>query len=161
MPTDDQKILIRIAKWPHDLVPLRDVRTVVFIDEQDVSEDEEWDGMDDQCQHVLAELEDGTPVGCGRLLPDGKIGRMAVLKEYRGRDIGGRILQLLVELATERGHTEVKLASQTHAIPFYERHGFTAYGEEFPDAGIPHRWMKADCSPARPAGNDSEVREHE
>lgn len=161
MPTEEEKVIIRIAKWPHDLVPLRDVRTTVFIEEQNVSEDEEWDGMDDQCQHVLAELEDGTPVGCGRLLPDGKIGRMAVLKEYRGRDIGGRILQQLTALATERGHTEVKLASQVHAIPFYERHGFTAYGEEFPDAGIAHRWMKADCSSDKPTEDDSEVREHE
>ncbi|MDX1443694.1 MAG: GNAT family N-acetyltransferase [Gammaproteobacteria bacterium] len=143
MSNDREDVLIRIASWPKDIEPLRQVRTVVFIDEQNVTEDEEWDGQDDQCTHVLAELEDGTPIGTGRLLPDGKIGRMAVLKEYRGRDIGGRLLQRLVELAQEQGHREVKLAAQTHAIPFYERHGFTAFGEEFPDAGIPHRWMKA------------------
>lgn len=143
---DNDKIIIRVASWPADIAPLREVRTAVFIEEQDVSQDEEWDGMDDQCTHVLAELDDGTPVGTARLLPDGKIGRMAVLKEYRGRHIGGRLLQRLVEIATEQGHTEVKLAAQTHAIPFYERYGFTAYGDEFPDAGIPHRWMKASCT---------------
>ena len=139
----NDEIIIRLASWPKDIEPLRQVRTVVFIDEQNVTQDEEWDGLDDQCTHVLAELADGTPVGTARLLPDGKIGRMAVLKEYRGRNIGARLLRKLIELAGERGHTEVKLAAQTHAIPFYERHGFTAYGVEFPDAGIPHRWMKA------------------
>lgn len=143
MNTDSGDIIIRLASWPGDMDPLRQVRTVVFIDEQHVSEEEEWDGMDDQCTHVIAELADGTPIGTGRLLPDGKIGRMAVLKEYRGRDIGGRLLERLMQVAQEQGHREVKLASQTHAIPFYERHGFTAYGDEFPDAGIPHRWMKA------------------
>lgn len=146
--TDD--IIIRQAKWPKDIAPLREVRTVVFIEEQHVSEEEEWDGLDDQCTHVLAELGDGTPVGTGRLLPDGKIGRMAVMKEYRGRGVGGRILEFLMQIARDQGHEKVVLASQVHAIPFYERFGFTAYGEEFPDAGIPHRWMKARLT--TPAG---------
>lgn len=138
-----EEILIQHARWPADMADIRAVRSAVFIDEQNVSEEEEWDGLDDQCAHVLAKTKHGKPVGTGRLLPDGKIGRMAVLKQFRGRDVGSRLLIELMNIARERGFTEVKLASQTHAIPFYERHGFTAYGEEFPDAGIPHRWMKA------------------
>lgn len=138
---------LRIARWPQDINPLREVRTRVFIEEQNVPPDEEWDGYDDQCVHVLAWSGDES-IGTARLLPEGKIGRMAVLKEWRGKGVGAAMLGFLVEEARERGHREVKLAAQTHAIPFYEKHGFTAYGDEFMDAGIPHYWMKAELEPA-------------
>ncbi len=141
------EIIYHIAKWPRDMAAISDVRTPVFIVEQNVSEEEEWDGLDDQCVHVLAYATDTDgeeiPVGTARLLLDGKIGRMAVLKQYRGHGIGGKLLTMLMDEARARGHNEVTLAAQIHAIPFYEQFGFAAHGEEFMDANIPHRWMTA------------------
>lgn len=134
---------LRFANWPQGMAPLREVRTRVFIEEQNVPPEEEWDGIDDQCIHVLAVDAEERPIGTGRLLPDGKIGRMAVLKEWRGKGVGGAILRMLMEEARAQGFREVKLAAQLHALPFYEQFGFEAFGAEFMDAGIPHRWMKA------------------
>lgn len=134
---------LRIARWPADITPLRDVRTEVFIEEQNVSPEEEWDGCDDQSLHVLAVDDQENPIGTGRLLPEGKIGRMAVIKEWRGRGVGAEILKMLMREAQSRGHEKVRLAAQVHAIPFYEKFGFKAYGNEFMDAGIPHYWMEA------------------
>ena len=134
---------LRFAGWPQDMAPLRDVRTRVFIEEQRVPQEEEWDGADDECIHVLAVDANERPIGTGRLLPDGKIGRMAVLKEWRGKGVGGAILRSLMEEAGAQGFTEVKLAAQTQAVSFYERFGFETFGKEFMEAGIPHRWMKA------------------
>ncbi|MBW3567318.1 MAG: GNAT family N-acetyltransferase [Proteobacteria bacterium] len=139
---------LRLARWPKDINPLREVRTEVFIEEQNVPPEEEWDGLDDQCLHVLAVDTDENPIGTGRLLSDGKIGRMAVVKEWRGKGVGAAILELLMNEARERGHASVKLAAQVHAMPFYERFGFRAYGDEFMDAGIPHYWMKVDPASA-------------
>ena len=80
-------------------------------------------------------------IGCGRLLPDGHIGRLAVLPAWRGRDVGSALLGQLVDLARARGHARVILNSQTQAMPFYARHGFVAVGDEYLEAGIPHRTM--------------------
>lgn len=116
--------------------------------EQKIPEEEEWDGLDGSSLHAMALDRGGGAIGTGRLLPatsgTAKIGRMAVLKAWRNRGIGGRILELLVEEAARRGDTRVELAAQTGAIPFYAKHGFTAFGGEFMDAGIPHRWMGRD-----------------
>jgi len=81
------------------------------------------------------------PIGCGRLLRDGHIGRMAVLRECRGRGVGAALLALLVALARERGNDRAILNAQTHALPFYARFGFMPEGLEFTEAGIPHRTM--------------------
>jgi predicted GNAT family N-acyltransferase len=81
------------------------------------------------------------PIGTARLLPDGQIGRMAVLPEWRSHGIGSVLLEKLIEIAREHGLKQVKLDAQDHAISFYEQHGFTIEGEEFLDAGIPHRRM--------------------
>jgi len=145
---DPEKFTLRLAHWPEDINPLREVRTLVFIEEQHVPPEEEWDGVDDQCLHVLAFDANDEPIATGRLLPDGKIGRMAVLKEWRGKGVGSAILELLMDEAREQGHPAVKLAAQIHAIPFYEKFGFKVYGDEFMDAGIPHYWMKAQLAPA-------------
>lgn len=139
--------VVQLARWPQDINPIRDVRTEVFIEEQHVAPEEEWDGIDDQCLHVLAYDDEGRAVATGRLLPEGKIGRMAVLREWRGMGVGSEILAALVEEARAHGHHSVKLAAQTHAIPFYEKAGFRRYGDEFIDAGIPHFWMKRDLAP--------------
>ena len=103
------------------------------------------DGNHQECTHVLAEVLIGAKrdaVGTGRLMPDGKIGRMAVLTEYRGKGIGGEILTALVEAAKSRGLHEVYLHAQSHAMAFYQRFDFVVEGDEFQEAGIPHLKMR-------------------
>ncbi|KAA3630448.1 MAG: GNAT family N-acetyltransferase [Proteobacteria bacterium] len=116
------------------------VRTRVFFVEQGVPESLEVDGRDPQCIHVAAFCADRI-LGTGRLLPDGRIGRMAVLAESRSRGIGGRMLETLVDAARARGDAQVRLAAQVGAIPFYSRHGFVARGDKFIEAGILHQEM--------------------
>jgi ElaA protein len=120
------------------------IRMEVFVAEQQVPIDEEMDDLDATAVHVLARV-DGEPVGTGRLIlqenATARIGRMAVLKTRRGEGIGAAILQRLMDVARERGARNLTLAGQLHAIPFYERFGFTAHGDIFLDAGIEHRRM--------------------
>ena len=118
-----------------------EIRRVVFIEEQQVPLEEEWDGRDGDCRHFLA-LRHDIPLGTARLLPDGHIGRVAVLSEARGLGIGVALMQAAIEAARHLDHDQVELAAQTHALEFYERLGFTAFGDEFMDAGIPHRNMR-------------------
>ena len=98
--------------------------------------------MDASSWHALAFAGDGTPVATGRLLPDGHIGRMAVLKAARGTGIGARVLDVLMAKAAELGYRELVLNAQTHAESFYARVGFERVGEEFEEAGIPHIEMR-------------------
>ena len=143
-------IRIELADWARARAEATRIRETVFVAEQGVPVELELDEHDPQCVHALARDETGRAVGTGRLLPseaqDGRmvahVGRMAVLKEWRGRGIGGALLAYLVEAARERGDTEVALASQTHAEDFYRAHGFVAEGDEFVEAGIPHRMMR-------------------
>ncbi len=132
--------------WQEAGEPLSAIRRAVFINEQNVPEALEWDGRDDDALHLLA-TADGLPVGCCRMLPDGHIGRMAVLKPYRGRGIGAKLLTRL--LADTKAHKRVFLDAQVSAIGFYQRFGFSAHGPVFMDAGIPHRRMTLD--PIKPA----------
>ncbi len=120
---------------------LRTIRETVFVDEQGVPLELEWDGLDGGAVHVLAESAAGEPIGTARLLPDGHIGRMAVLRPWRGQGIGSALLRRLMEIAGGRGLPQVHLCAQVHAIGFYERLGFSAEGPEFLDAGIAHRHM--------------------
>ncbi|MGM0544290.1 MAG: GNAT family N-acetyltransferase [Pseudomonadota bacterium] len=140
LPVDPASVAIQEGDW--DLLGdiASGIRRVVFIDEQRVPQDEEWDGQDPACRHFLAYLN-GQPVGTARLLPDGHIGRVAVLAEARGAGIGGRLMDAAVAAAQRLGHRQVVLSAQLHALAFYERLGFIAYGDEFMDAGIPHRDM--------------------
>jgi predicted GNAT family N-acyltransferase len=130
------------AAWPRDEAALRAVRSAVFIDEQKVPPELEWDGRDADCLHVLVRDAQGAAIGTGRLLPEGKIGRMAVVRAARGHGVGAAILRELLAAARERGFAEVELSAQTHALGFYERFGFVAAGGEYADAGIPHRSMR-------------------
>lgn len=132
---------VRPADWARDEPTLRAIRHRVFVVEQGVPESLEWDGVDASCGHVIAEDGDGFAIGCGRLLPDGHIGRMAVLSDWRGRGVGGAMLERLIELARERGDREVALNAQAHAMPFYARFGFVPVGDPFDEAGIPHHAM--------------------
>ncbi|HBP42809.1 MAG: GNAT family N-acetyltransferase [Vreelandella alkaliphila] len=117
-----------------------EIRRVVFIEEQSVPQEEEWDGRDEECSHFIAYLED-QPVGTARLLPDGHIGRVAVLDSARGAGIGYQLMEAAIQAAREAGHTHVALSAQLHALAFYQRLGFVAHGGTFMDAGIPHREM--------------------
>jgi predicted GNAT family N-acyltransferase len=137
---------VRIADWTRDHGALCAVREAVFVHEQNVPLALEWDAIDGECLHVLAEDLRGNPIGTGRLLPDGHIGRMAVLKAWRGRGVGSALLTMLLALAAARGLREVLLNAQTHAVEFYRKHGFAAEGEPFLDAGIPHRRMRRACA---------------
>lgn len=132
---------IREGRWDDLGVDAGGIRRVVFIEEQRVPKAEEWDGRDAACTHFLA-LFDGRPVGTARLLPDAHIGRVAVLPEARGLGIGVALMRAAIEAARRQGHDAVELAAQTHALAFYENLGFSAYGEVFLDAGIPHRNMR-------------------
>lgn len=116
------------------------IRRVVFIDEQQVPQEEEWDGLDWQCLHFLAMLK-GEPVGTARLLPDGHIGRVAVLEHARGLGIGYQLMEAAIQAARDAGHARAVLSAQLHALAFYEQLGFVAHGDVFMDAGIPHREM--------------------
>ena len=140
---------VRSAEWGPDTEALREVRTRVFIEEQKVPKDMEWDELDADCLHALA-LAGDKPIGTGRLTPDGHIGRMAVLAEWRNRGVGAALLAHLMKAARQRGDTFCELNAQVRAIGFYERFGFHVQGGEFMDAGIPHRVMRLDY--AHPSG---------
>ena len=137
------KVSIRAADWNVDRALLRAVREEVFVREQGVPVELEWDEFDPRCNHVVAEAA-GKAIGTGRLLPDGHIGRMAVLKSWRGLGVGSALLEALLRLAHERGIRRVRLNAQSRAMAFYQRHGFAAEGEEFIEAGIAHRSMWLD-----------------
>ena len=133
---------VRLADWARDVDALRRIRHEVFVVEQQVPADLEWDGTDGDCRHALAEDAAGRPIGCGRLLADGHVGRMAVLAPWRGRGVGAALLGLLVEEARRAGQRRVVLNAQTRALGFYACHGFVPFGEEFVEAGIAHRAME-------------------
>ncbi len=132
---------VKLVDWVDAEPLIRPVRETVFIHEQAVPEELEWDGLDPQCAHVLAWNGQGDAIGTARMQPNGTIGRMAVLKDWRGRGAGRALLEALLDCAVRQGLTRVTLSAQTHAIGFYERAGFHVVGELFTDAGIPHRKM--------------------
>jgi predicted GNAT family N-acyltransferase len=133
---------IELCNWALGEARLRAVRHAVFVVEQNIPDELEWDGIDRDCRHALALDAAGQPIGCGRLLPDGHIGRMAVHAGWRGRGVGGALLACLIEQARIAGHARTILNAQTAAMPFYARHGYLAVGPEYTEAGIPHRTME-------------------
>lgn len=133
---------VSLVSW-HDGEPLlRAVREAVFMREQGVPEELEWDGLDEGCRHALALSLQGDAIGCGRLLPDGHIGRIAVLPQWRNQRVGTAILQALLGEARARGMREAVVDAQVQAAPFYRGFGFVEEGDEFMDAGIPHIRMR-------------------
>lgn len=146
---------VRIADDPADREACFAVRKEVFVVEQRVPQDIEYDEYDALAVHVLAVREDGVPLGTGRLLfgeaaasktggdPSvGSLGRLAVAPEARGLGVGVALVRAIEEAARARGLTALDLHAQTHALGFYERLGYVAYGPEYPEAGIPHRAMR-------------------
>jgi predicted GNAT family N-acyltransferase len=118
------------------------IRFTVFVDEQKVPADMELDDWDPQCVHAVAFDANASALGTGRLLPDGHIGRMAVSASARGTGIGSALLMALMQEARRRGHKAAILSAQTHAVPFYRRHGYEIVGAEYLDCGIPHVNMR-------------------
>ena len=121
---------------------LRAVREPVFVQEQRVPLALEWDELDPLCAHVIARDADGRPIGTGRLTPERKIGRMAVLPDWRGQGVGDALLAALVHEARARRWPEVTLHAQVTAIGFYAKHGFVPVGARFMEAGIEHQTMR-------------------
>lgn len=133
-------VTVDIVDWSLYREQLLAIRFEVFVHEQGVPPDEERDDQDHLCVHALARLGE-QPVGTGRLLLTGKIGRMAVLARHRHHGIGGLLLHKLMAQAHLQGFETVYLDAQVNAIDFYQRHGFIANGPVFKDAGIDHRRM--------------------
>ncbi|WP_373682210.1 MULTISPECIES: GNAT family N-acetyltransferase [Streptomyces] len=147
--------VLRVAEDVADREACFAVRKEVFVGEQGVPEDIEYDAYDAGALHVLAVREDGVPLGTGRLLSGeaaaaktdgdltvGSLGRLAVTREARGLGVGAALVRAIEDAARARGLAAVDLHAQTQALGFYERLGYVAYGAEFPDAGIPHRAMR-------------------
>lgn len=135
-------IEVRLGAWIDLREEAAPIRYAVFVDEQKVPAEIELDDRDALSLHALALDAQGRVLGTGRLLPDGHIGRMAVLQSARGQGVGTALLRALLQAARARGDREVVLSAQTHAMPFYEKAGFIAEGDEYDDAGIPHRQMR-------------------
>ncbi|MDD3518707.1 MAG: GNAT family N-acetyltransferase [Chromatiales bacterium] len=142
-----QSFRIREARWPDELPLLRQVREAVFVIEQGVPLEMEWDEMDSVSTHLLAVDLNGVAIGTARLLPDGHIGRLAVLGEWRRHGVGRALLDTAIALANARGLAKVMLNAQTQALAFYERAGFHVSGPEFMEAGIPHIAMEKRLAP--------------
>ncbi|WP_048139702.1 MULTISPECIES: GNAT family N-acetyltransferase [unclassified Methanosarcina] len=128
------------AKNSEALEDAFDVRREVFIKEQNIPEDEEFDEADLRSHHVIV-YANSRPVATGRLLKEREmwlIGRISVLKECRGKHVGKLVVDKLLEQAIELGAAEVNIHAQTHAVSFYEKFGFVAFGDTFLEAGIEH-----------------------
>ena len=132
---------IELLPWERARALAAPIRFEVFVREQGVPPELEMDAVDAQCLHAVA-FQGQTAVGTARLLPDGHIGRMAVLKAFRKRGVGGAMLARLIETARARGEREVALSAQVHALPFYRAYGFVEEGPQYEEAGIAHQAMR-------------------
>jgi predicted GNAT family N-acyltransferase len=156
MPIDGD-FKVEVCDWANEIdrEGLLDVRESVFVLEQHVPREMEIDDDDPRSVHVLARAQDGTPIGSGRLAPDGRIGRVAVLRAWRGRLVGTLLLYTLLDQARARRLASVSIHAQRDAVPFWLHHGFATVGEEFEEAGIPHVVMQRPLDglsePERPA----------
>jgi predicted GNAT family N-acyltransferase len=135
---------IRVLGWDQAAALARPVREEVFVAEQGVPLELEWDGHDARCRHAVALDAAGGAIGTARLLPEGRIGRMAVLGDRRRQGVGAALMRALLDEARRRGMTRITLHAQTHAADFYRGFGFSARGGEFLEAGIPHLEMTLD-----------------
>jgi predicted GNAT family N-acyltransferase len=133
---------VEVIEYASGCADLRAVREPVFVQEQQVPLELEWDDLDPLCVHVLARDDAGSPIGTGRLTPERKIGRMAVLPQWRGRGVGDALLLALIDEAARLRWPEVRLHSQVSALGFYIKHGFVPYGDRFMEAGIEHQSMR-------------------
>lgn len=146
-PDPDFRVSL-VADYGRDFADLRAVRETVFVEEQRVPRELEHDALDPACTHVIARDADGRAIGTGRLTPERKIGRMAVLRDWRGRGVGDALLQALIDAARQSGIGEVRLNAQISAVGFYVKHGFVPEGPRFVEAGIEHQTMRRALSGA-------------
>lgn len=135
-----ESIKIHIASWQNDKEVLTKIRHHIFIEEQNVPEELEWDEHDNSSTHFFVTSDDRV-IAVARLKTDGQIGRMGVLAEYRRQGIGSKLLNFVLQFAASRNLDKVYLHAQTQAIAFYQEHGFIAQGDVFFEANIPHREM--------------------
>jgi predicted GNAT family N-acyltransferase len=161
MSSSEHSYRICILAWADAREMTRPLREKVFVHEQGVPIEEEWDEWDAYSQHAIAFAPSGEPIGTGRLLPlespeksAGRIGRMAVLKPWRRKGVGRALLDALVSLAAAQGALIILLHAQKHAVAFYRRNGFEVEGEEFMEAGIPHLIMRRSLA-SRPGESES------
>jgi predicted GNAT family N-acyltransferase len=140
MPADEAFSIVQ-AQLPDELPVIHTIRQQVFVEEQHIPGHLEWDGQDPSCCHVVALDPHHQAIGTGRISPDGRIGRMAVLKPWRSKGIGSAILDALLELARTKGHHSVYLHAQLDAAGLYRQAGFRQRGQSFREAGIEHITM--------------------
>ncbi|MFT4196181.1 YbgC/FadM family acyl-CoA thioesterase [Ottowia sp.] len=137
---------VQTGTWAELAEPARAVRTAVFVQEQGIPQEDEWDALDDTAVHAVVTNLLGRPVGTGRLLREAegtaRIGRMAVDRALRGGGVGRQVVQALEQAARARGDTAVVLGAQRSAEPFYARLGYAPYGEPYEEVGIPHIGMR-------------------
>ena len=137
---------VELSDWDAARAWAAPIRFAVFVEEQRVPEASELDDWDPKCVHAIAYDGEGRAIGTGRLLPDGHIGRMAVLREARQNGVGSALLIALMQEARRRGHARAALSAQTHAIAFYRRHGYQVTSAEYMDCGIPHVDMTCELA---------------
>lgn len=135
-------IRMALGNWTQQQTDAQAIRHDVFVIEQHIPVELEWDERDAECLHAVAYDQGGAAIGTGRLLPDGHIGRMAVRKSARGAGVGRLVLRALMQEAKKRGDRTVMLNAQTHVEAFYALQGFVRDGDEFEEAGIPHVSMR-------------------
>lgn len=145
-------LFVRLADWQTDRDTIRGIRQKVFVEEQQVPEDLEWDELEESAQHFLI-YQSNKAIGTGRLTGGGKIGRMAILKDARGNGAGLELLKRICKFARVSGQKNVYLNAQVHAVPFYEKAGFAVTGEEFMEADIPHVRMDLTLNDREPCEN--------
>lgn len=149
------------ADYKVDFDDLRAIRAAVFIREQNIPEDIEFDSIDPDCYHFIARDNQHNAIGTARLAPDQSIGRMAVAQPWRGKGVGKALLLSVLEKAQKLGFTELTLKAQTEVLGFYEHFGFTKEGDIFLVAKIPHQLMRLQLEPleksTRPAPKPREV----
>lgn len=131
-------ICVDEVAWLQNKQHLIYIRTKVFIEEQKVPIELEWDDQDATAQHILVRSSSDEAIACARLLNNGSIGRMAVLKDWRGMGVGATLLNKAIEIHRQQGVSVITLSAQLHAILFYKQAGFEVMSENYLDAGIMH-----------------------
>jgi predicted GNAT family N-acyltransferase len=142
----ENNLKVEIVKWIDGYAPLSMIREKVFIEEQKVTPQLEWDGRDEEAIHFLA-YQDEKAIGCARAFVienHMQLGRMAVLKEYRNKGIGGTLIEKAVITAKLNQLSAINISAQCHAIDFYKKFGFEVISDIYLDADIPHRDMKLE-----------------
>lgn len=128
---------VKHGSWDQLQQDAKLIRELVFISEQNIPEQDEWDDQDAISQHFVV-YDHNQPIATARLLANNSVGRVAVLKAYRGQGIGRLIMLEIIAYAQAQKRPSLQLSSQVHAISFYEKLGFSIQGDEYDECGIPH-----------------------